>query len=148
MNAINRQARAEQHYDFPIEDVFDAWLDPASLAAWMRVPSWEKGVTAESYPEVGGDYRLVMHKPDGDVVHTGTYLEIDRPHRLVFTWTRHGSAVVDSIVTIELTVRNGGTDLTLIHDRLPDEATAQGHVGGWVGFLENLRGHLESRRAP
>ena len=147
MNAISRQARAEQHYDFPIEDVFDAWLDPASLAEWMRVPSWEKGVSAESHPEVGGDYRLVMHKPDGDVVHTGTYLEIDRPHRLVFTWTRHGSSVVDSVVTIELSARNGGTDFTLIHDRLPDEATAQGHVSGWVGFLDNLRGHLESRRA-
>lgn len=84
MNVANRQACAEQHYDYPIEDVFDAWLDPTSLADWMRVPSWEKGVTAESQPEVGGSYRLVMHKPDGDVVHTGTYLEIERPHRLVF----------------------------------------------------------------
>lgn len=134
-------ARVERHYAFPIEDVFDAWLDPESLAQWMRVADWERGVTATAETKVGGRYRLVMHKPDGDVVHTGEYLEIVRPHRLVFTWTRHGSSVVDSLVTVELADRRGGTDLVLRHERLPDAASAA-HQSGWIGFLDNLEGFL------
>jgi len=64
-----------------------------------------------------------------------------------FTWTRHGSSVVDSVVTIELSARDGGTHLTLTHNRLPDEATAEAHVGGWIVFLENLRRHLATSGA-
>ncbi|MDA0368283.1 MAG: SRPBCC domain-containing protein [Proteobacteria bacterium] len=145
MTSTNHVARAERHYAFPPEEVFDAWLDPESLAQWMLVPSWERGVSAEADPKVGGGYRLVMHKPEGDVVHTGTYLEIDRPNRLVFTWTRHGSTVVDSVVTVALHPRDGGTDLSVIHDNLPSAPTADAHVGGWVGFLNNLDGFLNRR---
>ena len=44
----------------------------------------------------------------------------------------------ESVVTIELTARDGKTELTLKHEGLPSEALAEDHRGGWTGFLDSL----------
>src|SRR5690242_1480751 len=71
----------------PRERVFDAWLDPARLARFMR-PGNATRTTAEVDPRVGGRFRIVMQHADapGAIEHTGEYLIIDRPNRLSFTW--------------------------------------------------------------
>jgi uncharacterized protein YndB with AHSA1/START domain len=62
----------------PREQVFDAWLDPSSLARWMR-PRPGSIATAEVDPRVGGTFRIVMIHGEGAVEHTGEYLLIERP---------------------------------------------------------------------
>ncbi len=55
------------------EKVFAAWLDPASLAQWMR-PGAVSHATVEVDPRVGGKFRIVMHRgrsDGGDVEHWG-----------------------------------------------------------------------------
>jgi len=39
------------------EDLFDAWLDPQALAAWMR-PGMIKSTVAKVEPRVGGSYEI------------------------------------------------------------------------------------------
>src|SRR5207245_9500003 len=49
------------------------------------------------------------------VVHTGTYREIDRPHRLVFTWSSPATHFRDSIVTV--TFQPSSNSSTVVEDR-------------------------------
>ena len=71
----------------PAEDLFDAWLDAQSLGSWLR-PSGIRETRAETDPRVGGAFRIVMVEDEFSILHTGTYLEIARPRRLVFTCLR------------------------------------------------------------
>ena len=41
----------------------------------------------------------------------------------------------ESLVTFLLEPFAGGTELTLIHEHLPDERARSSHEEGWTGFL-------------
>ena len=82
----------------PAEDLFDAWLDARSLGSWLR-PSGIRQTRAQTDPRVGGTFRIVMVDDESAIVHTGTYREIDRPRRLVFTWSSPATWFRNSIVT-------------------------------------------------
>ena len=127
----------------PIEDVFDAWLDPASLKQWMK-PGPMTLSQATVNPVVGGKYTLTF-AGDGKVIpHEGEYREITRPHRLVFTWKSEGAG--DTLVTIAFArLAERETKLTLTHERFVSEATRDGHRSGWSGILETLDQTMEAR---
>ena len=46
------------------ERVFAAWLDPVSLATWMR-PGGATGAIVEVDPRVGGRFRILMEQAEG-----------------------------------------------------------------------------------
>jgi uncharacterized protein YndB with AHSA1/START domain len=120
------------------EEVFDAWIDPESLAVWMCPGSVQRSVV-EVDPRVGGRFRIVMQGPDCDLEHTGEYLVLDRPHRLVFTWISGATEGRSTTVSVELLPRGPGrTELTLTHEGLRDEATAAKHRSGWGDILDKL----------
>ena len=121
----------------PAQVLFDAWLDPEAIAAWMR-PFDTARTDASADPVVGGRYRIDMHQPDGGVVeHVGQYLEIDPPRRLVFTWDSPATQHKDSLVTLEFVETDGATEVALTHEKLP-EYMAQAHTGGWTSALDKL----------
>ena len=64
--------------------------------------------------------------------------ELDSPHRLVFTWISDGTEQQASVVTIDLAESDGGTLLTLKHEKLPTTQSAENHQGGWTAIAENL----------
>ena len=71
-------------FDFPRNLVFKAWTEPAHLAHWWG----PKGFT-NSFHEfdlrAGGNWRFVMHGPDGrDYENRVTFDEIVKPERLVY----------------------------------------------------------------
>src|SRR5688572_33128687 len=68
----------------PAAELFDAWLDPGKLAAWMR-PFDTIRADVKLDARVGGEFEIVMHTPKGPVPHTGSYQEISRPRRIVLT---------------------------------------------------------------
>ncbi|SFN59010.1 SRPBCC family protein [Dokdonella immobilis] len=127
----------------PAQALFDAWLDPAAIAAWMR-PFDTVRTEAQADPVVGGSYRIDMVQPDGALVeHVGTYVQIDPPRRLVFTWASPATQHKDSLVTIEFIESDGATEVSLTHEQLP-EYMAQAHVGGWTSALEKLAARFGS----
>jgi uncharacterized protein YndB with AHSA1/START domain len=74
---------------------------------------------------------------------SGEYLEIEPPHRLVFTWSSKGRLLVEnSVVTVELAALGGRTELTLTHDLDPDSDEGRAHARGWEGALTNLEERL------
>lgn len=128
---------------FPVERVFDAWLDPKMLAKFM-IPG--PGMTvpeATADAKVGGRFRIVMHGEEmGDLPHEGTYKAIDRPNRIVFTWESPFSTIEDSTVTLDFTPEGDGTKLTLTHVRFESEESRANHEGGWTRIVETLAATL------
>jgi hypothetical protein len=60
----------------------------------------------------------------------------DSERKLVFTWDLPGER--ESLVTFLLEPIHGGTELTLRHEHLPDEAQRDSHERGWNGLLDKL----------
>ena len=132
----------------PAEALFDAWLDARSVASWMR-PDGIRETRAETDPRVGGAFRIVMVADESDVVHTGTYREISRPDRLVFTWSSPATQFRDSLVTVTFQPSSSGSTVVEIHQvGLPDEEARSSHHDGWsdaLGELNRLLGGSDER---
>ena len=118
----------------PRERVFRAWLDPASLAQWMR-PGQANDATAEVDARIGGKFRIVMIEGAKRYEHTGEYLEIDPPERLEFTWISEATEQRPTVVTIEFLDRDRATEVVLTHRRLP-AAQVESHRRGWTDVLQ------------
>jgi uncharacterized protein YndB with AHSA1/START domain len=122
----------------PAQRLFDAWLDPASLAEWMRpCSSGTKRSDVKVDARVGGAFEIVMHVPSGPVRHTGIYQTIEAPRRLVFTWNSIHAGQDDSLVTVDFRPDGKATEIVITHERLPEQAL-KGHTGGWTEILESL----------
>ena len=130
------------------EKVFEAWTKPELLEQWLVPPEdW----TARSRTDfrVGGKYEQEMivggsestchaggYKAGESLMHSGEYLEIKPPEKLVFTW--NSPAVQNTRVTIELIDLGDSTEIWLTHELLPTEAQRESHSGGWNGALAKL----------
>lgn len=117
--------------------LFDAWLNPEMLAKFMA-PGPDMTVPhAANDPVEGGRFDIIMKSGDQELPHAGTYKEIDRHSRLVFTWESPMS-VDDSTVTLTFTPVEGGTEVNLHHVKFQNEQMRDNHEGGWVAILAKL----------
>ncbi len=128
---------------------FDAWTTPASLETWFGPPGYRARVLSHDL-RPGGAWRFLMVDSKGEGFHHfGTFVEIDPPNRLVFTWAseeqvagwrdEHGDP---TWVTIDFVSHDGGTEVRITHERLQAEAARDALTGGWGGSLDALAGYL------
>ena len=68
----------------------------------------------------------------------GQYVEFDPPLRLAFTWAGPATDHAESLVTVELRAIAGGTELTLLHERLPNAQSRDNHAAGWAVIFDRL----------
>jgi uncharacterized protein YndB with AHSA1/START domain len=129
------------------EELFDAWLDPESVAEWMR-PNGIDRTSAVIDAHVGGTYEITMQRGAGPLLHKGVYQEIDRPRRLVFTWSAEGPLQHTSLVTVEFNERGGTTEVVVTHEQLPaaDDVRPSVHTG-WTQAIERLAKLMEGRKS-
>src|SRR5262245_10735424 len=131
--------RVVHRFSASAERVFDALLDSKKVRVWMIAPadpSLVKSVTIDA--RIGGGFSIVMPHAGVDYEHTGDYLEIDRPRRLVFTWAAEDSPNHDRIL-IDIIPLETGCELTLTHEIHPDTAEFAEQVkAGWPIKLEAL----------
>ena len=67
----------------PPAEVFQAWVDPQRLARWWG-PAGFTNTFHEFNPVPGGDWRFIMHGPDGtDYDNHNVFVEVDAPARIV-----------------------------------------------------------------
>jgi uncharacterized protein YndB with AHSA1/START domain len=122
------------------ETVFGAWTQPEQLRLW----SSPEGITLEAAEvdlKVGGRYRLAMRTGEGEA-HTavGTYREIVRPTRLVYTWSweEDESTGEETLVTVEFNAVGGATEVVLTHERFASAESRNDHLQGWTSCLDRL----------
>ena len=121
----------------PPQALFDAWLDPVTLARFMRPMADMPAPEVSNDPRVGGRFDILMTAGDKEIPHWGTYTEIDPHKRLAFTWQSPFS-VEGSSVTIDLKPVSGGTRVDLTHVKFPSEESRDNHETGWSRILATL----------
>jgi uncharacterized protein YndB with AHSA1/START domain len=128
-----------RNYKASPEKVWRALTEPEALAQWMGVANAPRPPIVEADVRVGGQLRIVMHAPDGEVHEVfSTYKEVVPNRRLVYSWAWKTTPERESQVTIELRESAGGTQLTLRHEQFFDEAARDRHEGGWNVCLARL----------
>jgi uncharacterized protein YndB with AHSA1/START domain len=71
-----------------------------------------------------------------DAAHTGKYLELERPRRLVFT-LEDTVGFQDTVVTIEIVLADSGCELTLTHEGVLQEYKDKVQEG-WTMIVSSL----------
>ena len=118
------------------ETVWEFLVDPEKVARW-------KGRLADTFePTPGGAFRIEVLP--GNVA-SGEFVELDPPHRIVYTWGWEpgpdGPNAVppgSSTIEIELVPEDGGTKLLFTHRDLPTRESADSHAVGWNHYLARL----------
>jgi uncharacterized protein YndB with AHSA1/START domain len=120
------------------EEIFDLWTRPDLMVRWMSPFPGAVDCKASCDLRPGGAFSLAMSSQESSRDVSGTYVEVERPRKLVFTWTGTLTNNVNTLVTVELTPRGDETDLVLTHERLPTSAIVEGHTRGWGHILDHL----------
>ena len=134
--------RIERTFDAPAEDVFEAWTSPEVMRRWLHCgPGWETP-EAEVDLRVGGRVRVVMRRPDGsEAAAWGAYTLIDRPHRLVMTWTFYDDPSNEQLIELSFSESAGSTTVRLVNSRISTDERRDAQDWGWracLGELERL----------
>ncbi|TWT15596.1 SRPBCC domain-containing protein [Reyranella sp. CPCC 100927] len=132
-------ARVTRRFSASAERVFDAWLDPAKAGTFLFATATGTMVRVDIDARIGGKFVFVDRRDGKDVPHTGEYLEIDRPRRLVFSLAVEMYAQDIDRVAIDIVPLASGCELTLTHEMRPDWAEHRDRIqAGWGEILEGL----------
>ena len=125
----------------PRDRVYAAWTDPAQLKQWFGPEKVQtRDLVADAH--VGGKFRWDLINSEGEeMTCRGEYRELEPGKKIVFTWAWDDDETWEnqlSLVTVELSDREGGTELRLTHENLPNEQSRDGHTEGWNSALDKL----------
>ncbi|SFJ21314.1 SRPBCC family protein [Planctomicrobium piriforme] len=98
---------------------FNAWIDPQWLAKWMFGPAIreEEILHLNVDPRIDGAFSFLVRRGGQEIDHIGTYRVLDRPSRLVFTWSVAGTPGEPSLVMVDIPPHEfGGCDCILTHE--------------------------------
>jgi uncharacterized protein YndB with AHSA1/START domain len=138
-----RAARIERTFAASPEDVFDAWTSPEVMRRWFHCgPDWDTP-EAEVDLRVGGKVRLVMRRPDGTEVEAqGEFTLIDRPHRLVMTWTFDDDPSNEQLIELSFSESDGSTTVVMVNSGISTDERRDAQDRGWHGCFEELEREL------
>ncbi|AEG91093.1 SRPBCC family protein [Ramlibacter tataouinensis] len=151
--AVSTLVRVTRAYACSAERVYDAWLEPATARRFLfTTPLHGEVVRCEIEPGIGGRFTVVDRRSlnDGegwlDVVHTGRFLQLDRPRRIAFAFAVPTWSPAETTVIIDITPQGDGCDLVLRHDLGPEvdgDATVERAEQGWTQMLLALERALQ-----
>ncbi|MCP3028512.1 SRPBCC domain-containing protein [Halobacillus sp. A5] len=143
-------------FEAAAERVFDAWLNPEIMRKWLFTLEATNKV-AENNPVVGGTWEIVDHRNGVDYRAVGEYMEIEPPHKLVFTFKMPQMSEYEDTITVELKEVEKGCEMKFTHEiKVPHEenwttediekAIGENHDGlehGWNLMFMGLKELLE-----
>ena len=125
----------------PRDRVYAAWTDPVQLKEWWG-PKEVQTFKFVADTRVGGKYRWDLVNQDGEAMSVfGEYRELVPGKKVVFTWKWDDDEAwenYNSVVSVEFSDREGGTELRLVHVQLPSEASRDRHTFGWNSVLDRF----------
>ena len=116
------EARVTHDFKVPAERVYDAWLSPEHVRVWLAAALRTFGLPGdirqvEIDARVGGKFLFTDMRGDVEQRHWGTYLELDRPRKIVHTWIVDVSGEADpSRVTLTLEPTAEGCVARIVHE--------------------------------
>lgn len=147
----DREIVISRHFNAPRRLVWAAWTRPEPIGNWWG-PDGFTTTTEKMEVRPGGEWRFVMHAPDGmSFQNYVRYSDVAEPERLVYL---HGDDEehIDFEVTVTFVERDGATEVTLrqvygtgeSRDRAIEEVEA---IDGGKQTLARLARFLETMRA-
>ena len=132
--------RIERTFEASAEEVFDAWTSPEVMRRWFHCfPEWSTP-EAEVDLRVGGRVRVVMRQPDGrEAGMGGEYRLIDRPHRLVMTWTFDDYPDNEQLIELTFSESEGSTTVVMVNSHISDNGRRDAQDLGWYGCFNELQ---------
>ncbi|MEM7121382.1 MAG: SRPBCC domain-containing protein [Pseudomonadota bacterium] len=121
-----------KHLKQPPQKVWAAVATSDGLAAWLMPNDFA--------PVVGHAFTFTFHRADAPTIaHVvqGEVLEIDPPHRMVWSW-KNDTETAETTVTFTLEPTDGGTVLTLRHKSVSTPSNADELNAGWPTKLARL----------
>jgi uncharacterized protein YndB with AHSA1/START domain len=138
------------------EVLYQAFTDPAALAAWMA-PEGMTGKVHDFDGRVGGGYRMSLFYPPSEQVYRGKtseredrftarFVELSPPARIVQAITFDSedpafSGEMTMVVTLE--DRDGGTEVTILFENIPPGIRPEDNDAGTRSSLEKLARYVE-----
>ena len=139
-------ARVERFIEASPEFLFRCFTENALLEQWWAARS-DANVRAELDPREGGNFRITFATRDGGSrTTTGTYLTVQDPEHLSFTWKWGEPDATTEVTQVDVHFEREptGTKLILRHGRFEDPNMAQAHLEGWQASTDLLQQTAES----
>ena len=137
-------------------DLYDAFIDPVALVAWLP-PAEMTGQIHAFDARVGGGYRMSLFYPPNERAFRGKtsdredmvdvrFVELAPPHKIVeavsFVTTDPGF-LGEMTMTATFEEVSGGTEVTLVFKNLPPALRAEDNAAGSRLSLEQLARRFE-----
>ena len=122
---------------------FEAWTKPDELMRWFAPGPLQPGAATVDLRE-GGRFRLALRGPsprtgeEMSLAFIGTYDLIVSDEQLRFTWEVEGDPGDPTLVTVAFKDVEGGTEVSLFQERIPNTDLLNRNRGGWSGMLDKL----------
>ena len=145
------EVKVSHRFKASAERVYDAWLDPDKVRVRMRTALQSMGLSGEIAQieidaRIGGAF-LISDMRDGiEAKHWGTYFELERPRKIVFTWITDESKELDpSKVSLTIEPDGEGCIATIVHEMDAKWADYREQtVNGWSCILQATDRLLEN----
>jgi uncharacterized protein YndB with AHSA1/START domain len=135
MTATAQQpVQVSRSIDASPEVVFDAWLDPALIKRWMVHSPLHQISQVENDRVEGGAFSIIERAGDDEIDRFGTYVEVQRPNKLVFSLRVPKQFPGETLVTVGIEPAVHGCDVTLTQTGVAPELTQH----AWRNMLESL----------
>lgn len=130
--------RIQRRFDVPPETVFDTLTDPELMPIW-----WGDDAQFDIDLRVGGKWTIVRREGDEEYLATGSFLEVERPSQLKYTFGMPQFSLNSDTIAISIVADGDGSLMTFDHvgediatelaDVLPGEISAT-EIGWQQGF--------------
>jgi len=146
--------RIQQTFEAPREQIFDAWVQKELLEEWFAPDGCTLHIARLDVREGGGYHWCIKNPSFGECWTIGSYLEVHRPERLVFTATIADADGIprtpesqghdpawprDTTIRVRFTERAGRTSVTVEQDVSERLAKRTGAHPSWLQMLDRLR---------
>lgn len=141
----NIEVTVSHRFKASAERVYDAWLDPDKVRVQMSTALQSMGLSGEIVQieidaRIGGAFLFSDMRDGIEAKHWGTYLELERPRKIVFTWITAESEDLDpSIVSLTIEPDGEGCIATIVHEMDARWADFREQaVNGWSCILQAM----------
>jgi uncharacterized protein YndB with AHSA1/START domain len=140
----NSSIRISRSFSASPQEVWQAWTDPRLVKSWFGSDPNGKVLDASLDVRPGGTFEVTFRNSD-DTQFTcaGTYKEIKKYQRLVFTWTWKDRPEVQESVTLVFQARQTGTLMIFRHANI-DAGTTHDYETGWRSTFDKLERTLKA----
>lgn len=126
----------------PRERVFQAFLNPKDMVAWFKPHPGIYAIDAQADPQPGGAYTITLTNPENETFSVSGQFQEVVPHELVsFTWAWNNTkmdGIGPTLVRVRIEEHPEGSEVILVHEGFPEEASRDAHIKGWTGCMETL----------